>query len=211
MELTPEKFERIAKELAPKAQNAIFEPCPDQSVGILADIHGASGFRRSDIGDSSSQNRVILVMESPHKAEFHNGTPVGPANGPTGVNIRNLFNEVLRCVGPISKNSQVVLMNAVQFQCSLGESTNDHRDVVFRKAWREGGEQDFRERLLDTFRKGDVVLNACTRGKKKEYLRDMVKAVIDQVVGSHWRTSHPFAWRYPNGTKVFPQPSTSKM
>lgn len=210
MELTPEKFQRIAMGLAPEAKNAVFEPCPDQSVGTLADIHGASGFRRSDIGDSPSQNRVILVMESPHKAEFDNGTPVGPANGPTGVNIRDLLNEVLRCLGPLSENSQVVLMNAVQYQCSLGESTKDHRDVVFQEAWREGGEQDFRERLIDTIRQGDVVINACTRGNKKVHLRDMVKAVIDEVVGSHWRTVHPSAWRYRNGTKAFPQPSPYK-
>lgn len=202
MELTSEKFKRIAKKLAPNARGYAFQACPDQLVGTLADI-GTPWLRRSAKAEPFSKRRVVLVMESPHKAEFENGTPVGPANGPTGVNIGALLNEVLKCVPSMSDDSQVVLMNAVQYQCSLGEATKAHRDLVFREAWRRGGEADFKERLCETYRQGDLVINACTRGNRKEYLRDLVKSAIEQVVGSHWRSAHPFAWTWPGRTKAF--------
>ena len=208
LEMTPEKFVRIARQLAPEAQNAVYRPCPDQCVGPVADVHGAPEFYRSDLIDASSEMRVILVMESPHKAEFDNGSPVGPANGPTGFNIRKLLHKVLLSVGHDSESSQLVLMNAVQYQCSLGEPTKNHRDAVFQKVWSLGGKEDFRERLSGVFSRvrGGIVINACTRGNTSEPLRDMVKVVIDEVVGEHWRTAHPFGWNFPGRTHAVKQP-----
>lgn len=208
LEMTPAKFEGIASERMPEAKKAVYVSCPDQCVGTLAALHGASDFCRSDLKAVPSQNRVILVMESPHKAEFENGMPIGPANGPTGVNIRNLLRQVLLSVVPVSENSQLVLMNAVQYQCSLGESTKIHRDAVFQEVWRQGGKDDFRKRLSGIFscERGDLVINACTRGNSRESLRDMVKEVIDGVVGEHWRTAHPYSWKLPVRTKAVRQP-----
>lgn len=205
--MTRETFELVARARAPDAEKAVYEPCLDQSVGTLAAVYDARVFfRRAEIGPTS-QTRVILVMESPHTAEFEkNGTPIGPANGPTGVNIRRLLQRVLGKARPVNENSELVLMNAVQYQCSLGELPKQHRDAVFLAVWSTGGKEDFRKRLKDVFRQGDLVINACTRGKTTPPLRDMVKEVIDEVVGAHWSTAHPSSWMLPIRTIAITQP-----
>jgi hypothetical protein len=205
-EMTPEKFEGIARAHAPDAEKAVYASCPDQFVGTLSAVYDARVFCQRDVIGPTPQMRVILVMESPHTAEFEKGMPFGPANGPTGVNIRRLLQRVLEKVRPVSENSELVLMNAVQYQCSLGELPKIHRDAVFQKVWSEGAKEDFRERLQDVFRQGDVVINACTRGKTTPPLRDMVKDVIDEVVGEHWRTAHPSSWMLPARTVAVSQP-----
>lgn len=206
MSLTPEGFERIARKLAPNAEDPVFIACPDQAVGTLAQVFGADRFNRTAIEDPPLSARVILVLESPHRKEFDEGHPVGPANGPTGSNIRCLLEEVIGNVGAVDVQAQLILMNAVQYQCSQGEEPIKYRDDVFVAAWDAGGKEDFQDRLRAAVNEGDIVINACTRGTGKIRLRELVKVAIEGVVGEHWRTAHPAAWRYPGRTKVFTQP-----
>ena len=88
------------------------DPCPDQDVGIIDDVVQAREFFRQAVGPRTARHRVILILESPHRAEFT--PPIGPAKGPTGVNIRHHVLDVagLADVGQFG----LTLMKAVSYQ-----------------------------------------------------------------------------------------------
>lgn len=163
---------------------------------------------------------IILVMESPHVDEFteiNENSEIsfkaeGPANGATGRKIREYLSSVLNQIpnleaGEIGENRWdnygLILMNAIQYQCSLGVDTSVFRSDVFRDFWKAGGEEDFKTRLKVLVRDGDYVINACTEGKegKGEKLRELVAAAIDEIVGVEkgvdaqiFRVNHPSSW-----------------
>ena len=71
-----------------------------------------------------------MVLESPHVDEFIGN--IGPAKGFTGDMIRNFLHEVINLQDV--DGFGLVLINAIQHQCSLGTSTSAHRDKIFRAA-----------------------------------------------------------------------------
>lgn len=104
------------------------EACPDQLVGRIEKFSLGTDFPvRVNIQDGfkrTSESCVILILESPHKDEFfidkdRELKPIGPARGCTGCAIRNYFTEIF----PGHVKSDLVLVNLVQFQCSLGLSS----------------------------------------------------------------------------------------
>jgi hypothetical protein len=107
------------------------EPCPDQYVGKISRF-------RSDQVDFPVRNSVekqkdrpeslIMVIESPHINEFINEP--GPAKGHTGLQIRKWITKV---VGLSQyRNHGLIIVNAVQYQCSLGFPTKCFRDDIFK-------------------------------------------------------------------------------
>lgn len=154
----------------------------------------------------SNIHRLILVLESPHKDEFvqnKNVMTVEPAKGVTGRNIRNR----LHCA---TKNFAIengvgfnlVLVNAVQYQCSLGDDLTERaakvtRDNIFSKcwSWNDGeGKASFIGRISTIFREGDVVLNCCTEsiskkiGCRKEQVQ---QAIFDATKHVAKKLPHP--------------------
>ena len=102
---------------------------------------------------------MILILESPHKDEFK-GEP-GPARGATG---HAISSQLMNVIGLRQFSDYgLILMNAIQYQCSLGKPTAKHRDTVFRRVWGSGGAEDFKDRLKTTYRPGDVIVNCCTK------------------------------------------------
>jgi hypothetical protein len=110
----------------------------------------------------------------------------------------------------------LVLVNAIQHQCSLGISTSEHRDKIFRAVWAQGGQENFVSRLRSVLRPGDVVMNCCTKGNDFELnipLRSLVEAsvrlhfpeiqTIRRMHPASWRTKswRGVAWRYSTETK----------
>lgn len=73
----------------------------------------------------SSDKRVILVLESPHKDEFkiEDGEliRVGPAAGKTGTYIRKYLPLIFSGMEDFGSR-KLILVNAIQFRCSLGRS-----------------------------------------------------------------------------------------
>jgi hypothetical protein len=96
----------------------------------------------------------------------------------------------------------LILLNAVQYQCSLGSNTAVYRDRIFRAAWAQGGKEDFQERFQSTLRAGDMVMNCCTKGNDFEIympLRSLVEEAIRQSNPGLQtiKRMHPAAWRDP--------------
>lgn len=151
---------------------------------------------------------LIMVLESPHRHEFDaHLKPVAPAQKNTGRNIGNCMERQHRhmpgieCVA--SGRYRLVLMNAVQYQCSLGASpTSLFRDYVFREVWERFGRADFVERLGMYIAEvqNHLVMICCSKGKtvlpvqaELKELRDMVAEAAQGLVGEGrlFRRPHP--------------------
>lgn len=92
--------------------------------------------------------------------------------------------------------SELILVNAIQYQCSLGVPTRRYRDKVFRSLWENGGADDFERRLQQLYRPGDMLFNCCTGSGPRKGLRQLVTAVIRSSLGSVplYSGPHPFGW-----------------
>lgn len=181
------KFLKIAQQIIEDSYNC--SQCPDQVVGkIKKEINGdfcsdwnKDGFKtRININykNITVGKKIILILESPHIEEYIK--PLGPAKSTTGNNIRELFEEV--CGANISIGSfDLVLMNAIQYQCSLGFPTKHFRDKVFIKTWECFGKTEFKYRLNKLVSVDDIVVNCCTAGNGKIKLRTLVKDAISEM------------------------------
>jgi hypothetical protein len=137
-------------------------------------------------------------LESPHIDEFID-TP-GPAKGFTGEMIRKHLSEAYDLTGWLEYG--LILLNAIQFQCSLGSNTAVYRDRIFRATWIQGGRENFQSRLQASYRLGDQIMNCCTKGNDFEInppLRSLVENAIRQVNPTIQtiKRMHPAAWRDP--------------
>lgn len=168
--------------------------CPDQRLGSIDDFDGdADAFPlREPVTRHDNSPCVVLVMESPHTEEFIGDW--GPAKGRTGVQIRKHIATIV--AGPGEPLSELILVNAIQHQCSLGVATHRYRDKVFRNLWVTGGAADFEARLTEVYRPGDMLLNCCTRGDPRKGLRQLVTAAIRNSLGAVPLHSgpHPYSW-----------------
>ncbi len=130
---------------------------------------------------------IVIVLESPHTKEYADTEFINPALGDTGKNLHNYFKNVFNSDAiAIDKqyNYRIILMNSIQFQCSLGLPTKYFRDHVWLNLWiNEGFKEDFVERLKDC--QPDIIFNFCTRGdhsgEYKLYPKDLdgCKTVIN--------------------------------
>lgn len=175
---------------------------------------------------------IAIVLESPHKDEFdmNNKVAIGPACGRTGINLKNylpavLFNYLpaIDGTGPIKYDSKkqiqngdycIALINAIQYQCSLGENTSKYRDKIFSEMWGlEKVKKDFIKRLKKS--NPSVIINCCTRGNFKDSdrelpLRKKVQNVIDEFVKTQnnknilcLRAAHPSSVHFQNGLSFY--------
>ncbi|MBK7051386.1 MAG: hypothetical protein IPH54_11660 [Rhodoferax sp.] len=191
-------FEKIVGRIMPLDGNPLeYRSCSDQYLGTLSEIIGRTSFPlRVAASERSAQPCIVMVLESPHVDEFI-GTP-GPAKGFTGDMIRNHLPDALR--GLNHDGFGLILINAIQHQCSLGADTSLHRDVIFRAVWAAGGRENFCTRLLSVVRTDDILINCCTKGNDFETndpLRSLVEASIRDTLPStaSVRRMHPASWR----------------
>lgn len=182
--------------------------CSDQYVGLIESLRTSSDFpvRVPASQRPSNQHCVLLILESPHRQEFlpPDADPK-PANGQTGKNIRTYFSSVegLQGLG----NYGLILVNAVQYQCSKGEEPlpRTKTDSIFRELWLTGGKQDLTLRLRKLVRDGDMLVNACVSGKSnshKKSLRSWVQLALDEA-NFGLQTLHRFhpSWWHVNGRR----------
>lgn len=194
------EFERIVDGTV-ALQGRPFEKrsCPDLYVGTLAEIIGHSTFPfRLPVSQRPEAPSLILVLESPHIEEFVD-VP-GPAKGFTGEMIRKYLPDAFELKG--RDGYGLILLNAIQYQCSLGSNTVVYRDRVFRAVWAQGGKENFQARFQAIFKPGDQVMNCCTKGNDFEInppLRALVEVAIRQVNPELQtiKRLHPAAWRDP--------------
>jgi hypothetical protein len=174
--------------------------CPDHYLGPLTTLIGQPDFlHRLPASQRTNAPCLIMVLESPHVDEF-SGEP-GPAKGFTGEMIRKYLSDALdvSALGAMG----LVLMNAIQYQCSLGSNTTVYRDRVFRAVWSQGGQEDFLGRFKVAAMPHDVVMNCCTKGNDFDIhppLRNLVEATIRSIRPEVQtiRRMHPASWRDPS-------------
>ena len=171
--------------------------CPDQYLGQLSEIIGKPQFPlRVTAEQRTEQPCLVMILESPHVDEFI-GDP-GPAKGFTGDMIRNFLQEAINLQDV--DGFGLVLVNAIQHQCSLGMSTSEHRDKIFRAVWAQDGQENFLSRLRSVLRPGDVVMNCCTKGNDFE-LNTPLRSLVETSLRHHFpeiqtiRRMHPASWR----------------
>lgn len=213
------KFKQIAVDEINSLCEKLPGKCPDQYVGEIAQICYQNGefnpkdkvrkeFDRDDIKEvecirTPMRSYVILILESPHVYEFKDKKIKGPAQGPTGTNIRIHLMEILNHKKILGHNLKdkyqgygLILMNAIQYQCSLGMPTEYFRDKIFCQLWKDGGESNFKERLKGTFQENDVLINCCTTGAEKRNLVTQSIRDISPKLGIEYLItgSHPSFW-----------------
>lgn len=114
---------------------------------------------------------IIIILESPHKDEFDvNGNGKEPLVNRKGfennfvdaINNSNILNIQLQN----NTEYNVILMNAIQYQCSLNETTLNFRDFVFLYYWCKK-HRNFKRRLKRYIQKLNVcaIVNCCTQGE----------------------------------------------
>jgi len=191
-------FEQIVSN-AVALQGRPFETraCPDQYLGTLTKIIGNTQFpTRENVIKRPSSPCLIMILESPHVDEFVDEP--GPAKGFTGEMIRKYLPDALG--RPAFEGMGLLLLNAVQYQCSLGSNTIVYRDRIFRAAWTQGGKDDFLARFQSVIMPEDLIMNCCTKGNDFEIntpLRSLVEFAVRQSAPQIQtiRRMHPASWR----------------
>ena len=170
--------------------------CPDQYLGKVSgfvEVPLSEG--RTPAQKRTSEPCILLILESPHKEEFV-GEP-GPAKGFTGEMIKQHLGTVLGL--PDLENYGLILVNAIQHQCSLGSNTTVYRDRIFRAVWSNGGAENFQNRIVSIFQVGDLIVNCCTKGNDFELygtLRNLVEVALKTSIPNteSVRRTHPSSW-----------------
>lgn len=134
----------------------------------------------------SANERIVVLLESPHKTEYLAETKthiLGPAMGASGDRFNSqcikVFNNNLSTVqtalgicasANIPKIYDVYFVNAIQYQCSLGETKikTELRDFIFESLWNSKGDS-FKKDLIQRLNllKPRLIINACTSELKK--------------------------------------------
>ncbi|ELC8462487.1 hypothetical protein LI063_05410 [Clostridium perfringens] len=127
---------------------------------------------------NTNKKNLVIVLESPHIDEFNglrcNIAPA-PALGVTGCNLDKYFIELINSkinnCGIEDGVYNVILTNAIQYQCSLGEEPEIYRDRVWLDLWLfKNYNSNFIQRLYKY--SPDVIINFCTKGShRKDHLR----------------------------------------
>jgi len=187
-------------------------PCPDQHVGI----YNKSGFKylpsRINIDYQKSlsgalsivnqlNNPVVIILESPHIEEFK--VPLGPAKGTTGRlfenGIHNFHTLIQRSTiySTISSffNIDIIFINAVQFQCSLGNKLNKANTIIRDNNWIQAFNNGFSQDVVDRIKAINPisVINLCTKGylNMQLLLHEVVKVYTPYTFGTH-----PSTWNF---------------
>ena len=187
------------------------------------------------------KNVIVIILESPHKNEYtiykkenneklYNSVP---ALGKTGKNIEEYLDEILKNqLKELQSNDEylIILMNSIQYPCSLFEPTERHRSQVFEDCWNKKYvseeediylyREDFKKRLKSY--NPSIVINACTgntieRNKKlsgylgeRKNLNVLVQKEIDDLIEKKiiesklYQIHHPCRWNKDTELKDIP-------
>lgn len=149
---------------------------------------------------------IVIILESPHDNEYSDPSFINPALGPTGNKldslIISLINEVQKIDNILSDgNYRIILMESIQYQCSLGldltkEPNKVIRDKVFETIWNSNPsiKNDFVERLTSYM--PDVIFNLSTKN-----VQDLVQNEVDfycKKINKQievYQGYHPSSWK----------------
>lgn len=183
--------------------------CQDQYVGMISKNINRNGdfIVRYNVEDEHLEVEescgVIMILESPHRYEFRKGVSRGPARHLTGVRIRHCFHSVVGCN---YDDCGLVLVNAVQFQCSLGCK----RDSLYFKTCKNKVMREMlaskviRDSLIrritraTSLFKNCNVISACTLDAGKDLVSELIEEVRRRCpIRSVLEKPHPSSWPWP--------------
>lgn len=190
--------------------------CPDQVVGQL--YNGNFQFNQNRINIDyvkinnmfSISNKltepIIIILESPHIDEFANGIALGPAMGKTGKYFGKFFDSLIINSKNINLQLQqkydVIFVNAIQYQCSLGNKLNGkgtyqnkkQRDQNWLTCFNNSNSNDLKDRI--TAIKPYAVINLCTIGinNLQLYVDRILNSLSNYTIGNH-----PSTWVFRKG------------
>lgn len=178
-----------------KDDEFLFSRCDDNFVGSIVIAGGKIVEKETDLwfekgtrinhkenlslGSVNKENgTIIILLESPHIDEFLSSGESFPAIGYTGNVLNSLFAKLfdefldkkLKENKIIIKDNKynIVLMNAVQFQCSLGMPPCKFRDEIFCELWNSDQiKNDFQKRI--TAVNPALIFSFCTKGNIKNF------------------------------------------
>lgn len=174
-----------------------YEKKGTKGTNLVREAKGAKG--------TELDNIIVIVLESPHKDEFDkNGLPLGPAMGKTGdffIRRKKGFVDFISDSGNCSilkEKYQLVYVNSVQYQTSLGMSLNlnpnkNNRDNIWLSIFnKDGGDTDLKKRIEAL--KPQLVINLCTKGLKN--LQLYVDNTISVSSYKYTFGTHPSTWNF---------------
>ena len=141
--------------------------------------------------ETSNNKRIVVILESPHKEEYKflnlykaiklPQLPSMPAMGHTGTKLQENF---INSVKVFLKDGcyDIILMNGVQYQCSLGDDTDKHRDRIWLKMWLEEEKDKDLIRRLEEY-KPDIIFNLCTNGGHKKDEKLITNSIDEKYLG----------------------------
>lgn len=155
-----------------------YNPSDSTSIEITRfDANNINNFR-------NNAKKVVIILESPHKDEYLEKENPICANGKTGENLKNQLVNLLNNLGVANQNTDIVILNAIPYQCSQGVSTEVLRDFVWLKCWYDFGYDN----MLDLLKKisPDHIVNCCTKGCHFLFSsgNNVSKTYIEKVVGA---------------------------
>ena len=169
---------------------------------------------------------LVVVVESPHKEEYHNANlscPIaaaqGDSPGETGYGIQHHLTEIVELVDDVTgigNMYSVIIANPIRWQTSLSSLHNqtvrdspwrELRDAVWSALWGIAAVRcDFLSRLCSY--NPSIVVNACTGGSGNSGSN----AEVDQFLscnnivsdGNHRpRTPHPSVWHQERNRRIY--------
>lgn len=168
-------------------------------------VNNIIDFDRQKIYSKTDYKRLVIVLESPHVSEFSDKEHIEPAKGETGNNISKYLCDVLfryillknqENIGAYSvahslDNGQyeVCLVNAIQYQCSLGLSLIDAnvKNRALAELWENSQiEANFIKRLKEY--EPDIIINSCTETIKQD-VQEVINAAFPNVI--RLQSAHP--------------------
>lgn len=187
-----------------------------QSKILIRSIINAKSFD-VDYSKKYTNNYLIFILESPHIDEFDSKTkkPIGPAcgkKGQAGCNIEHYLNTVFKnsplFASSLKNNStyELLLMNAVQYQASLGISPIDKqkRDDNWLDFWNRGFDKDLVNRIkhIRKYAQDVKVVNLCTIGLSG--LHFYVNSMLMANNIPFFEGYHPsYNWSLPGRQKIW--------
>ena len=157
--------------------------------------------RDKGVGEECHLPTIVLLLESPHKDEYDNGTPIAPAMGRTGRNLDSHLAYVLSQIrNRIFNGSRVIVSNPVQFQTSLhmilpGKINKGVKNAVWKALWQWLYVQGCFASRMENYNPY-LVINACTGGQNKNAPRKQVTDFLKtkKICQNIYETNHPTNW-----------------
>ncbi|WP_352403287.1 hypothetical protein [Kandleria vitulina] len=174
---------------------------------------------RDDLYKLNENDNIVIILESPHVKEFRHiigckdGFRIGmPCMGKTGENLKEYFIDVLNnkenadelkkeLQNDKNKKFNIIVMNAIQFQCSLGFKLSKEKNELCKKLIKY---DEFQKNIINRLReyKPRYILNCSTAAIRKDIgnivNKDLKKYIDEKVFKDksivYIEGNHPSNW-----------------